>query len=53
MNSIAENLELTAKIIEWSEDVFDFADPYFLFYLRSSDRLDRIQRKREVACVAT
>jgi hypothetical protein len=46
MHSIAESLEPSSKIIEWSEDVLDIADPYFLFYLRCSNRLEKIQRKR-------
>lgn len=36
---IAGNLEPNAPIIEWSDDVLDIVDPYFLYYLRCSPRI--------------
>ena len=39
MPSIAQDLEPSAQIIEWSDDVLDIVDPYFLYYLRCSPRL--------------
>jgi hypothetical protein len=39
MPEIATDLEPNAQIIEWSDDVLDIVDPYFLYYLRCSPRL--------------
>lgn len=36
---IAGNLEPNAPIVEWSDDVLDIVDPYFLYYLRCSPRI--------------
>ena len=38
MPEIARDLEPHAQIIEWSDDVLDIVDPYFLYYLRCSPR---------------
>lgn len=34
-----------AKVLEWDEDILSIVDPYFLFYLRKSDQLERLERK--------
>jgi hypothetical protein len=34
MPEIARDLEPNAQIIEWSDDMLDIVDPYFLYYLR-------------------
>jgi hypothetical protein len=39
MPEIALDLEPSAQIIEWSDDVLDIVDPYFLYYLRCSPRI--------------
>lgn len=39
MPEIATDLEPNAQIIEWSDDVLDIVDPYFLYYLRCSPRI--------------
>jgi hypothetical protein len=39
MPEIASDLEPNAQVIEWSDDVLDIVDPYFLYYLRCSPRL--------------
>lgn len=39
MPQIAEQLEPQSRIIEWSDDVLDIVDPYFLYYLRCSSKL--------------
>lgn len=36
---IARDLEPNVQIIEWSDDVLDIVDPYFLYYLRCSPRM--------------
>ena len=43
MHEIAENIQPLSRVIEWSEDVLDIADPYFLYYLRCSNRLSKLQ----------
>ena len=47
MPEIAGELEPHAPIIEWSEDVLDIVDPYFLYYLRCSPRLTSLAKARE------
>lgn len=42
MPEIALELEPHAPIIEWSDDVFDIVDPYFLYYLRCSPRISSL-----------
>lgn len=42
MDKIAKEIQPTAAVIEWNEDVLDLVDPYFLFYLRCSDRLRQL-----------
>lgn len=39
MPEIAKDLEPNAQIVEWSDDVLDIIDPYFLYYLRCSPRI--------------
>lgn len=39
---IASELD-AANIIEWSEEVLDIADPYFLFYARCSSKLGKLK----------
>ena len=39
ISEIARDLEPNAQIIEWSDDVLDIVDPYFLYYLRCSPRI--------------
>jgi hypothetical protein len=43
MNEIAVNINPQTRVIEWSEDVLDIADPYFLYYLRCSNRLPKLK----------
>ena len=43
MEILADIVQPGAKVVEWTEDVFDVSDPYFLFYLRKSDRLSKLQ----------
>jgi hypothetical protein len=46
MPTIAQELEPGAQIIEWSDDVLDIVDPYFLYYLRCSPRLLSLAKAR-------
>ena len=39
MRDIAKDLERNSQVIEWSDDVLDIVDPYFLYYLRCSPRI--------------
>ena len=42
--AIATDLEPNAQIIEWSDDVLDIVDPYFLYYLRCSPRMTSLAK---------
>ena len=44
MHRISEDIQPLSKTLEWSEDVLNIADPYFLYYLRCSNRLAKLQR---------
>lgn len=44
MPRLAEDLEPQTRIIEWSDDVFDIVDPYFLYFLRCSSKLRSLAR---------
>lgn len=42
--TIASEIEPQAQVLEWSDDVLDIADPYFLYYLRCSARMDSLAK---------
>lgn len=42
MMGIAQSQSEGQKILEWENDVLTIADPYFLFYLRCSDHVERL-----------
>lgn len=44
LQTISESIQPTAPVVEWSEDVLDVVDPYFLFYLRGSTRLTALAK---------
>jgi hypothetical protein len=44
-DQISQTIQPGAPVVEWSEDVLDIVDPYFLYYLRCSPRLEALQRK--------
>jgi len=44
LETISNTIQPTAPVVEWSEDVLDIVDPYFLFYLRGSNRLSSIRK---------
>lgn len=41
---LADDLEPGNRIIEWSDDVFDIVDPYFLYFLRCSSKLRNLAK---------
>jgi hypothetical protein len=45
LDQITRTIQPTAPVVEWSEDVLDIVDPYFLYYLRCSSRLNVLQRR--------
>jgi hypothetical protein len=44
MAELAGTVQL-APVIEWDENVLDIVEPYFLFFLRSSENLKVLARK--------
>lgn len=42
MHSIAENLQPGTSPLSWDDPTLDIVDPYFLFFLRCSDKLRQI-----------
>lgn len=44
INDICVELQPDSSVLEWSEDVLDVVDPYFLYYLRCSPRMDVLGR---------
>lgn len=44
IDSIGRTMQPTSPPVEWSEDVLDVVDPYFLFYLRGSARLSNLRK---------
>jgi hypothetical protein len=47
IHDMAAAIQPETPVIEWSDDVLDIADPYFLYYLRCSPRLDSLQRRMQ------
>lgn len=41
---LADDLEPRTRIIEWSDDVLDIVDPYFLYFLRCSPKLRNLAK---------
>lgn len=44
LHTIAAEIEPNVAILEWSDDVLDIVDPYFLYYLRCSPRLAALEK---------
>ena len=42
MHTIAENLQAGSSPLSWDDPTLDIVDPYFLFFLRCSDKLRQI-----------
>lgn len=42
MTELSKDTTSSSPAIEWNEDVLDFVEPYFLFYLRCSDKLQKL-----------
>jgi hypothetical protein len=45
IHDIAAAIQPETPVIEWSDDFLDIADPYFLYYIRHSPRLDTLQKR--------
>jgi hypothetical protein len=45
MEALSKNLSKTVPIIEWNENVLDIVEPYFLFYLRASKKLEKLSKQ--------
>ena len=44
IDGISKTIQPSAPCVEWSEDVLDIVDPYFLFYIRGSKRLSKLRK---------
>jgi len=44
MHAIAENLQPSTSPLAWDDPTLDIVDPYFLFFLRCSDKLKQIAK---------
>lgn len=42
MSELSKETTSSSPAIEWNEDALDFVEPYFLFYLRCSDKLKKL-----------
>lgn len=42
--AIAENMQPQTRIIEWSDDVLDIVDPYFLYFVRCSPKMTSLAK---------
>jgi hypothetical protein len=46
MDKLSSTLSRSVPIIEWDENVLDIVEPYFLFYLRASKKLDLLRKNQ-------
>jgi hypothetical protein len=44
MDGIAKSIKTDTPVLEWDDDKLEIANPSFMFYLRSSQKLDQIQK---------
>lgn len=44
IQTISNDIQPSAPVVEWAEDVLDIVDPYFLYYLRCSSRLALLKK---------
>ncbi|SMX48394.1 ATP-binding protein [Maliponia aquimaris] len=42
MDGIAKDIRKDAPVLEWDDDKLEVTNPYFMFYLRSSQKIDQI-----------
>ncbi|MDO3442483.1 hypothetical protein [Agrobacterium sp. V1] len=42
MTELSKESNASSPVLEWNDDVLDFVEPYFLFYLRCSDHLKKL-----------
>ncbi|SDF82152.1 ATP-binding protein [Thalassobaculum litoreum] len=46
MDGIAKDIKRDAPVLEWDDDKLEVTNPYFMFYLRSSQKIDHIHKKK-------
>jgi hypothetical protein len=46
MDGIAKGIKRDSPVLEWDDDKLEVTNPYFMFYLRSSQKLDQIHKKK-------
>lgn len=44
MDSIAKDIKKDSPVLEWDDDKLEITNPYFMFYLRSSQKIDQIHK---------
>ena len=44
MQKLSTSLSPNVPLIDWNENVLDVVEPYFLFFLRASKKLNRVSR---------
>jgi hypothetical protein len=44
MHKIVNELSAAESVLEWDEDILDISAPYFLFFIRRSDKLQRLAK---------
>ncbi|MCB5945252.1 ATP-binding protein [Acidocella sp. KAb 2-4] len=46
MDGIAKDIKRDSPILEWDDDKLEITNPYFMFYLRSSQKISQIHKGR-------
>lgn len=46
MDGIARDIKKDKPVLEWDDDKLEVTNPYFMFYLRSSQKVDQIHKKK-------
>jgi len=44
MDGIAKDIKKDTPVLEWDDDKLEVTNPYFMFYLRSSQKVDQIYK---------
>jgi hypothetical protein len=46
MDGIAKDVKKETPVLEWDDDKLEITNPYFMFYLRSSQKIDQIHKRK-------
>lgn len=46
MDGIAKGIKKDTPVLEWDDDKLEVTNPYFMFYLRSSQKIDQIHSRK-------